>query len=79
MNTVKTDFLVSTGSFLIGAGTIMNLSGNYFQYNYSRNGDEADKYAIYRDWRMVGQDIEKVVAVESQKLDSSQLQLAFAA
>jgi len=78
MNPVKTDFLVSTGSFLIGVGTVMNLSGNYFQYNYSRNGEEADKRAVYRDWRMIGQDIEKVVAEEAQKLDSSQLQLALA-
>jgi hypothetical protein len=78
MNPVKTDFLVSTGSFFIGLGTVMNLSGNYFQYNYSRNGEEADKHAIYRDWRVIGQEIEKVVAAEIQESESKQLQLALA-
>jgi len=68
MNSIKTDFLVSTGSFLIGAGSVINISGNYFQYNYSKSGEEADKCALYRDWRAVGQDMEKVIESEGQKL-----------
>ena len=68
MNNIKSDYLVSAGSLLIGAGTIMNIAGDYFQYNYSKSDADADSCAIYRDWRIVGQDIENVVASEGPKL-----------
>ena len=71
MNTYKTDFLVSTGSFLIGAGSVMNIYGNYFQYNYSKDGEEADRLSLYRDWRMVGQDIEEANRSGSETLLAS--------
>jgi hypothetical protein len=79
MNHVKTDFLVSAGSFIIGAGTIMNLGGSYFHYNISPTGEEADMRAIYGDWRVIGQEMEKVAATESKRQDpteESQMTLA---
>ncbi|MCE0496625.1 MAG: hypothetical protein LV481_01575 [Methylacidiphilales bacterium] len=68
MNNIKSDHLVSAGSILIGAGTIMNIAGIYFQYNYSNSDEEADRCAIFRDWRMVGQDIEKAIETEGPSL-----------
>jgi hypothetical protein len=68
MNNVKSDYLVSAGSMLIGAGTLLNLAGSYFQYNYSANTADADRCAIFRDWRMVGQDIEETVKTEGPRL-----------
>ena len=37
--------------------TIANLSGNFFQYNSSASGAEADYKALRSDFAMVGQDI----------------------
>ncbi len=55
----KTDFLFASGSFLIGAGSIFNLAGSYFEYNTV--GGDADSLAIGSDWAMVGQDIRDAI------------------
>jgi len=68
MNPVKTDFLIPRGSFAVGAGSIMNIAGVYFVYNTSSSEEDADARAIYNDWRIVGQDIEKALAHEGSKL-----------
>lgn len=52
-----TGFLFSTPSFLTGAGTAINIAGNYYEFNSSETGFEADEMAIENDFRMVGQDI----------------------
>lgn len=57
MNKYRTDFLTPSSSFLCGAGSVLNISGNYFDYNSSQSDDEADKKAISMDWKMVGADI----------------------
>ena len=54
----RTDFLFITPNFLMGAGSILNLAGNYFPFNYSKSDIEADNRAIEADWCVVGQDIE---------------------
>lgn len=51
-----TSYLFSTSSFLTGAGSVINLAGNYFSFNYSTSGNEADRKAIDSDFFMVGQD-----------------------
>lgn len=51
-----TDFLFPTNNFLMGAGSAINLSGNFYEYNVS-DGGEADSIAIRNDFNMVGQDI----------------------
>jgi len=68
-----TDFLFSTPSFLSGAGTVINLAGNYHKFNASNSGFEADKKAIENDFRMVGQDICDVI--ENIKEDNKLLLL----
>jgi hypothetical protein len=57
----KTDFLVPASSFLIGIGSLLNLSGNYFDYNQSRTTAQADQRALSNDWAMVGQDIRRAM------------------
>ena len=52
-----TGFLFSSPSFFSGAGTLMNLSGNFYDFNASKTGFEADEKALENDFRMVGQDI----------------------
>ncbi|SMC53324.1 hypothetical protein [Pedobacter nyackensis] len=51
-----TDFLFPTNNFLMGASSAINLSGNFYEYNESENGD-ADSIAIRSDFSMIGQDI----------------------
>ena len=64
-------FLFSTPSFLSGAGTVINLAGNYYAFNSSDSGFEADEKAIENDFRMIGQDIADVI--ERIKVDKNSL------
>jgi len=57
----STDFLFSTPSFLSGAGTVINIAGNFYDFNSSISGFEADRKALDNDFRMIGQDICDVV------------------
>ena len=54
----RSDFLFSTPSFLIGMGSVLNIAGNYFNFNYASSSNEADLKAIQADWAVVGYDIE---------------------
>lgn len=56
-----TSFLYSTPSFLSGAGSVMNLAGNFYDYNTFDSGSEADRLAIENDFSMVGQDLSDVL------------------
>lgn len=53
----RTDYLFSTSSFLSGMGTVINLAGNYYNFNSYRTESEADAIAIGNDFKMIGQDI----------------------
>lgn len=53
----RTDFLFPTPSFLTGAGSVLNIAGNYFDFNYSSTDKEADNKAIVSDWSVIGEDI----------------------
>jgi hypothetical protein len=53
------DFLFAKNGFWVGVGSAFDLWGDYFPYNRSRNGNEADARAIASDWRVVGKDIRK--------------------
>jgi hypothetical protein len=57
MGSVRTDFLTADSSFVTGMATAVNLAGNFYGYNYSGDGIEADKRALRSDWGMVGKDL----------------------
>ena len=57
MGNLRTDFLTADSSFLTGIASAVNLSGNFYGFTYSRNGQEADVLALRSDWGMVGKDI----------------------
>jgi hypothetical protein len=69
----STGFLFSTPSFLSGAATVMNLAGNFYEFNSSESGFEADEKAIENDFCMIGQDFSDVVdkVKEERKLMNS--------
>ncbi len=56
-----TGFLFSTPSYLSGAGTVINLAGNFYEFNSSETGFEADEMAIQNDFRTIGQDFYSVI------------------
>ena len=54
---VKSDFLFAQPSFASGAARILDLWGQFDEYNISATAEEADAAAIASDWIIVGQDI----------------------
>jgi hypothetical protein len=70
-NRYITDFLYSTPNFLSGAGTVINLGGDYYRFNESSSPIEADSRAIRNDFNMIGQDISDVI--EEMKLNDKNL------
>lgn len=69
---LRTDFLFSKASWLIGAGSIFSLAGNYYSFNLSVSGAEADRRALEADWNMVGLDLEKSLAAYEEQLQAEQ-------
>jgi hypothetical protein len=67
----KTTILFPRTSTIIGMGSIFNIAGNYFGFNYSASGEEADTKAIESDWAMIGQDIEESINKTNNKLVST--------
>lgn len=67
----RTDYLFPEGGFLLGFGSVLDISGNYFQYNLSRDGAEADRRALASDWGVVGQDMRKAMSLWEQTNDAA--------
>ncbi len=75
---LRTDFLFSKAGWLIGAGSVFNLAGNYYSFNSSLSGAEADRKALEADWNMVGLDLEKSLTAYEAELQAAQSkQLSF--
>lgn len=55
-----TDHLFPRTNFIIGAGSVFNIAGNYFSFNRS-TASEADAKAIESDWGTIGMDIQQIV------------------
>ncbi len=62
MGNFRTDFLTATPSALLGAATIFNLAGRFYEFNSSQSGEAADSTALRQDWSMIGQDIRETMA-----------------
>ena len=54
---LPTDFLLPDSDFFTGMGSVLNISGNYFEYATSKNEKEADTKALMSDWQNIGIDI----------------------
>jgi hypothetical protein len=53
----RSDYLFSDMNFIIGMGSILNITGNYYHYNESDTPEESDFKAISSDWGAVGKDL----------------------
>ena len=61
-NINSTTYLLPKNNFWIGRGSIFNVFGRYFTYNYSKSSQEADENAIASDWAMVGEDFKMILS-----------------
>jgi len=52
-----TDFLFATPTYLSGAASAFKLAGNFYDYNSSETGEEADYKAIANDFNIIGNDL----------------------
>ncbi len=51
--------MIPNNNFIIGLGSVLNIAGNYFDYDVSKTENEADLKALHSDWQNVGNDIKK--------------------
>lgn len=68
----RTDFLLPKNNFFVGLGSVLNLAGSYFEYEYSKSANEADLKALTSDWGNVGEDMRQI----KEKLKSSDSSLS---
>jgi len=64
---IKSSPLIPNRGFIVGMGSVFNLGGNYFDYNYSRSPEAADFKAIKRDWELVGHDLSQAFSKIGQR------------
>jgi hypothetical protein len=67
---VQSDFLFAQPSFLSGAGRLIDLWGQFDDYNRSDAPAEADAKAIAADWFVVGQDIRDAVEQRHSEIET---------
>lgn len=65
----ESDFLFPRTNFLIGIGSILNLSGNYYEFNSVRSEQEADCKALESDWGVIGLDLLRAHSANILKLN----------
>ena len=52
---MRPDFLFAWPSWLSGAARTLDLAGQFDEYNESQNEEQADRRALFLDWRTVGE------------------------
>jgi hypothetical protein len=67
-NKIKSDFLFAQPSFASGAARVLDLWGQFDDYNRSETTLEADARAIASDWLMVGQDLSDAIEHDEDEL-----------
>ncbi len=72
-NRYRTSHICPRNSFWTGLGSIFNIFGNYYDFNYSKSEIDADAKAIANDWNMVGQDMKDVLKQHAKKKPSKHL------
>ena len=54
---MRTDYLFAEPSFLSGVARLLDLFGQFDDYNDSPSAASADARAMYSDWRVTGEDL----------------------
>lgn len=67
---VQSDFLFAQPSFASGAGRVLDLWGQFDDYNHSDTPAEADAKALATDWFIVGQDIRDATDASESEVEA---------
>ncbi len=67
MSKYRTDILFPRTNMRIGAGSIFNLAGRYFEFNRSLSTYDADNLALLNDWGVVGNDLRNTISKTPKK------------
>ena len=59
---VTSDFLFPEANYMLGAGSVLSLAGDYFAYNSCENGEEADSLALKADVTVVANDMKRTIS-----------------
>jgi hypothetical protein len=65
---VKSDFLFAQPSFASGAARVLDMWGQFDDYNRTETTLEADARAIAADWLIVGQDLSDAILNHEDEL-----------
>ena len=71
MKRVRTDFLFAQPFFASGIGRVLDMWGEFDDYNRSETPAEADARALASDWIVVGQDILDAVDSHESELNAA--------
>lgn len=78
---MQTTFLFASPSLLSGIARILDICSQFDGYNESETDETADATALYSDFRMVGQDLQKAMESLSDEMEppvnADQLKRAF--
>lgn len=78
---MQTTFLFASPSLLSGIARLLDLGCHFDSYNESETAETADAMALYSDFRMVGQDLQKAMGSLITDVDPpvtpDQLKVAF--
>jgi hypothetical protein len=53
--------LFASPSFIEGVSRVLDMGNTLSEYNSSQSGEAADAYAIFADWRAVGDDLRQAM------------------
>jgi hypothetical protein len=54
---MRPDFLIATPTWLSGSARLLDLAGQFDEYNDSDSIEAADAKALFCDWRLIGETI----------------------
>lgn len=70
---MRSDFLFAMPSWLSGAARVLDLAGQFDEYNESRDESAADARALFCDWRIVGESLlDAVTAFQREATQDSE-------
>ena len=70
-NKIQSDFLFAQPSFASGVARLLDLMGQFDDYNSSETPEDADAAAIAVDWRIVGQHITDALHQQQDSKDAA--------
>ena len=71
---MRPDFLVAIPSWLSGTARVLDLAGQFdeYEYNDSHSIEAADAKAIFCDWRMVGETFLDAITIFRREFPQAQ-------